>query len=157
MVVLLGRVSLFKVFPFNLFECVCHSFLACKVLLKSQLIVLWEFRTVAFLFMLLRSSNFNFCHFNYTVSWYRLFGFILLGNLCASYSWMCVSFPRLKKFSTILSLSKFSAPLSLLFLLGYTYNVKVSMLEFSQRSQMTLKFFFSFQLGYLPLFSLSVY
>ena len=46
-----------------------------------------------------------------------LFGFFLFG-LCASWTWMSVSFLRLGKFSGIISSSKFSAPFSLSSLSG---------------------------------------
>lgn len=42
-----------------------------------------------------------------------LFGFLLLGTLCASWTWISVSFPRLEMFSAITSSNKFSAPFSL--------------------------------------------
>ena len=46
-----------------------------------------------------------------------LFGLILYGNLSASQAWVTVSFPRLGKFSAIMSSNMFSSPLlSLLFL-----------------------------------------
>ena len=41
-----------------------------------------------------------------------LLGFILPGTLCASWTWLTISFPTLGKFSTIISLSIFSGPFS---------------------------------------------
>ena len=43
----------------------------------------------------------------------NLFGFILFGTLYASCTWMSVSFPRLGKFSAIISSNRFSVPFSL--------------------------------------------
>uniref|UniRef100_A0A9L0TV09 Uncharacterized protein n=1 Tax=Equus caballus TaxID=9796 RepID=A0A9L0TV09_HORSE len=42
-----------------------------------------------------------------------LFGLLLFGALCASWTWMSVSFLRRGKFSSIISTNEFSAPLSL--------------------------------------------
>ena len=41
-----------------------------------------------------------------------LFGFILYGTLCASWTWLTVSFPTLGKFSTTISSNLFSGPFS---------------------------------------------
>ena len=42
----------------------------------------------------------------------NLFGLILLGTLCSSWTWLSVSFPRLGKFSVMTSSNMFSAPFS---------------------------------------------
>ena len=47
----------------------------------------------------------------------NLLRFILFGDLCASWTWIPLSFPRLGKFSAIISSNRFSAPFSLSFLL----------------------------------------
>ena len=47
-----------------------------------------------------------------------LFGLILNGTLCASWTWMTVSFPMLGKFSAIMSPNMFSALFPFSFLLG---------------------------------------
>ena len=44
------------------------------------------------------------------------FGLILCGIICASQTWVTLSFPRLAKFLTIMSSDMFSGPFSLLFL-----------------------------------------
>ena len=53
-----------------------------------------------------------------------LFGFILYGTLCASWTWVNVSFPRLGKFSAIISSNIFSGPF--LFSFWDLYNVNIS-------------------------------
>lgn len=58
----------------------------------------------------------------------KLFGFILLGTLSASWTWLNVSFPRLGKFSPIISPSNFSAPFSL-FSSWVPCNVNVNILD----------------------------
>ena len=57
----------------------------------------------------------------------NLFVFILLG-LCASWTWMSVSFPRLEKFSAIIS-SVFFFPLFSLFLFWEPYNMNANTLD----------------------------
>ena len=55
--------------------------------------------------------------------------FILYGTLCASWTWMTISFPMLGKFSTIISSNIFSDPFSFLFFFWDPYNSNVG--EFS--------------------------
>ena len=45
-----------------------------------------------------------------------LFELILFGSLCASWTWMSISFPRLGKLSAIMSSNTFSGPFSFLLL-----------------------------------------
>ena len=59
------------------------------------------------------------------------FGFILFGAVCVSWIQMSVSYPRLGKFSAIMSSNKFSPFLSVFFFLN-PYNVNVSMLVVSE-------------------------
>ena len=53
-----------------------------------------------------------------------LLGFILPGTLCASWTWLTISFPMFGKFSGIISSNIFSGPFSLL-LLGPQHNVNI--------------------------------
>ena len=86
-----------------------------QFLLKNQLTTLWEFPcmlSVAFPLLLLISSTFNCCHFDYSMSWcILLWVYPVWNSLC--FLWVTVSFPRLGKFSAILSSNIFSGPLSL--------------------------------------------
>ena len=45
------------------------------------------------------------CQFNYNMSWSG-YAFVFMGVLCASWTWISVSFPKLEKFSTIISSKK---------------------------------------------------
>ena len=54
------------------------------------------------------------------------FGFILLGTLCDSWTWLTISFPMFGKFSAIMSSNIFSSPFFLcLFFFWYPYNANV--------------------------------
>lgn len=53
-----------------------------------------------------------------------LFGFTLFETLCASWTWMSVSLPRLGKLSAIISLNKVSVPFSFFSFWG-SYNKNV--------------------------------
>ena len=85
-------------------------------MLKSQVIVLWEvpckqnscFSLVAFKILF----SFNFCHFNYNVSWCGPLWIELVGNFLCFLN-LNVSFSRLGKFSATVASNKFSAPFSL--------------------------------------------
>ena len=79
---------------------------------KTKLMVLWEFPCmlpVVFVLLPLKFSFsiFTFFYFNYNMTQCGIFEFILSGTLCTS-------FPRLGRFSTIISSNKFSALFSLL-------------------------------------------
>ena len=54
-----------------------------------------------------------------------LLGFILPGTLCASWTWVTISFPMLGKFSTIISSNIFSELFCSLFSFWDPYNVNV--------------------------------
>ena len=71
---LLGRVFLVAIFSLSSLYIYCTTpSWPAKFLLKTQLIVFWEFLYllfVAFLLLLLVFFFFNFCHFDYNVSLY---------------------------------------------------------------------------------------
>ena len=108
-----------KFFSFHLFKYVyCHSLLSCRIsaersavnLLGVPLYVICHFSLVAF-------SNFSlsliFANLITMCLSVFLLGFILYGTLCASWTWVAISFPVLGKFSTIISSNVFSGPFSL--------------------------------------------
>ena len=96
----------------------CHSLLACGAsaeksvvyLMGVPLYVICHFSLVAF-------SNFSlsliFVNLITVCLGVFLLGFILPGTLCASWTWVTVSFPRLGKFLTVISSNIFSGPFSL--------------------------------------------
>ena len=100
----------------------------------------------------------SFCHFKDRVScngppWVEFWG----GNLCASWIWISVSFPRLGKFSAIISSNKFSAAFSLSSLSGTPIILMLLCLMESLSSLSLFSFYIillslSFvQLNYFPL------
>ena len=54
-----------------------------------------------------------------------LLGFILYGTLCASWTWLTISFSMLGKFSTIISSKIFLIPFLFLFFFWNSYNLNV--------------------------------
>ena len=70
-----------------------------------------------------------------------ILGFILPGTLCASWTWLTVSFPMLGTFSAITSSNIFSGPFSLL-LLGPPILQMLAHLMLSQRSLRWSTYFF---------------
>ena len=56
-------------FPFSILNGSCCSFLVSKFLQKNQLIALWGFPCVLFAASPLLLLIYNFCHFDYNVSW----------------------------------------------------------------------------------------
>ena len=109
-------------FPFITLNISCHSLLACRVsaeesavnLMGVPLYVICHFSLVAF-------NNFSlsliFVSLITACLGVFLLGFILPGTLCASWTWVAISFPMLGNFSAIISSNIFSGPFSL-FLLG---------------------------------------
>ena len=70
-----------------------------------------------------------------------LLGFILLGTLCASWTWLTISFPMSGKFSAIISSNIFSGPFSLISTFGTPIMPVLVHLMLSQRSLSCLHFF----------------
>ena len=95
----------------------CCSLLACRVsveksadnLMGVPLYVICHFPLVAFDILSLPLIFVSSSIMHLVVF---LLGFILPGTLCASWTWLTISFPRLWKFSNIISLSIFSGPFS---------------------------------------------
>ena len=110
-----------RFFPFITLSISCHSLLACRVsaeksavnLLGVPLYVICRFSLAAF-------NNFSlrliFACLIIMCLGVFLLGFILYGTLCTSWTWVAISFPRLGKFSTLISSNIFSGPFSLLLL-----------------------------------------
>ena len=100
-----------KFFPFSTLSISCHCTMTCKFvkfLLKILLIILLGFFSM---WLVIFSSFAAFKIISLTsailivMTWVHLFG-----ALCASCTWMSVSFPRLGKFSAIISSNKSSVP-----------------------------------------------
>ena len=101
---------------------------------RNQLITLWEFPCTLF-FSLIDFSTFSLpliCQF-ITVSAYSSLNLSFLG-LCASWTWVTVSFPMLEKFLAIVSSKISSGPFSLSLFFWDPYNANVSAFTIVQRS-----------------------
>ena len=130
-----------RFFPFITLNVSCHSLLACRVsaeksggnLMGLPLYVICRFPLVAFNNFSLSLILVNLI--TVCLSMF-LFGLVLPGTLCASWTWVAVSFPKLGKFSTIISSNIFSGSFSLSLLLWDPYNVNIgtfiAVLEVSQ-------------------------
>ena len=108
----------------------CHSLLACRVstgrsavnLMGIPLCVVCCFSRAAFNIFslyLIFDSLINIC-----LGVFHL-GFFLYGTLCASWTWLTISFPILGKFSTIISSDIFSAPFFFSSFFWDPYNLNV--------------------------------
>ena len=77
---------------------------------RNMLTVLWEFMGIsAFILLLLRFFIFNFCHYLIMMCLVVVsFMSNLFGTLCASWTYMSISFSKLWKFSFITFSNKFS-------------------------------------------------
>ena len=115
-----------------------------EFLLRNQLITLWELPCILFITFNIFSLSLIFVSLiAVCLSMFHL-GFILPGTLCASWTWVTVSFPMLGKFSAIISSNVFSGPFSLSSPSG---NPLMRMLVCSVLSQRFLRlssFFYSF-------------
>ena len=118
-----------RFFPFITLNISCHYLLACRLsaeqstvnLMGVPLYIICHFSLVAF-------NNFplSLIFVNLIIMHLGMFllGFILPGTLCASWTWVAISFPMLGNFSTIISSNIFSVPFSL-FSFWDPYNVNV--------------------------------
>ena len=112
-----------RFFPFSTLNIFCHSLLACRVPAERSavkhmglpLYVTCCFSLAAFNILslcLIFVSLISMCFGMF------LLGFILFGTLCASWTWLTISFSTLGKFSTIISSKIFSYLSFSLLLLG---------------------------------------
>ena len=119
----------------------CHSLLACRVsaersavnLTGIPLYVICYFSLAAFNIFslyLIFDSLINMCLGVF------LLGLILYGTLCASWTWLTISFPMLGKFSTIVSSNIFSDPF---FFTSYSGTSRIRMLVRLMLSQRSLR------------------
>ena len=107
-----------RFFPFIALNISCHSLLACRVsveksadsLMGVPLYVICHFSLVAFNTL---SLSLTFVSLITMCLGVFLLGFILPGTLCASWTWLTISFPMFGKFSSIITLNVFSGPFSL--------------------------------------------
>ena len=109
----LGNCSILscRFFPFITLNISCHSLLTCSVSVDKLADYLLGFLCMlSFISCCLWYfiSVFTFCQFGYYVSWCAPIGFILPGTLCASWTWLTISFPMLGKFSVIMFCSFWS-------------------------------------------------
>ena len=117
---MLGRLSwsCYSFFLFITLNISCYSFLACRVsaeksantLMGVPLYVICCFSLVAFNILsltLIFVSLITVCLGVFPL------GFILPETLCASWTWLTISFPMFGKFSSIITLNVFSGPFSL--------------------------------------------
>ena len=105
-----------KFFPFSTLNISCHSLWPPDFLLKDQLLNVWVFPCmplvasplllliIFFLCVLVFVSLISMCLGVF------LLRFILYGTLCASWTWLTISFSILGNFSTIISSKIFSCP-----------------------------------------------
>ena len=104
-----------RFFPFSTLNISCHSLLVCRVSAERSAVKYMGFPLYV-------TCCFSLAAFN-ILSFYLVFvslismclgvfllGFILYGTLCASWTWLTISFSMLGKFSTIISSKVFSYP-----------------------------------------------
>jgi len=102
--------------PFGTLNISCHSLLACRVSAERSTVKSMGFPLyVTCCFSLASFSYLSLCSvFVSLISMFFgmfLLGFILYGPLCASWTWLTISFSILGKISTIISSKIFSYPL----------------------------------------------
>ena len=119
--------SFWRFFPFITLNISCHSLPVCRIsvekladtLMGVLLYVICCFSLVSFNILSLSLIFISLITMCLSVFF---FGFILPGTLCTSWIWLIISFPKLGKFSAIISSNRF---LSLLFSFWNPYNVNV--------------------------------
>ena len=125
----------------------CHSLLACRVSAEKSAVNLMGVP----LYVICYFSLFAFNNFSLSLIFVNLItmclgmfllGFILPGTLCASWTWVAISFPMLGKFSTLISSNIFSGPFSLSFPSGTRIMRMLLRLMLSQRSLRLSSFLF---------------
>jgi len=97
-----------RLFSFIILSMSCHSLLASRVSLERSAVILMEIPLCVICCFSL--AAFNICSLclifvnliNMCLGVFHL-GFILLGTLWVSWTWVIISFPILGKFSTIIS------------------------------------------------------
>ena len=102
-----------RFFPFSTLNISCHSLLACRVSAERSAVKHMGFPLyVTCCFSLAAFNILSLCLvFVSLISMCLgmfLLGFILYGTLCASWTWLTISFSMLGKFSTIISSKVFS-------------------------------------------------
>ena len=135
-----------RFFSFITLNISCHSLLACRVsveksadnLMGVPLDVVCHFSLVDFnisSLSLIFTSLITMCLSGF------LLGFILLGTLCASWTWLTIFFPMLGKFSASITSNIFSDPFSLSSPSGTSIMKMLVHLMLSQRSLRLFSFF----------------
>ena len=102
-----------RFFPFITLNISCHSLLACRVSAERSAVILIGiplYIVCWFSFAAFNSSSLYliFDSLIHMCLGVLLLGFVLYWTLCASWSWLTISFPMLVKFSTVISVNIFS-------------------------------------------------
>ena len=155
MINLLGRVLGCGFFHFTTLNILCHCPWSAEFLLKSHDCLMGvplytaHCFSLAALKVLFLSSILAIVSITYLCV--DLFGFILFGTFYASWAWVSVSFPRLRKVLATISSNKFSATFPLSSPSGTSIMWMLLYLMLSQKSLKLLSFkknfFFLFRLG----------
>lgn len=108
-----------------------QSLLVCKVFTKKLNLYSYESSLVSnqlFFFFYFKILFLTF-HISFIMCLsVGLFGFIMFGTFCASWTWMSVFFAKLGNISAIIFSNRFSF-LSLSLLLWYSYNANINMID----------------------------
>ena len=104
-----------RLFPFSTLNLSCHSPLAYRVSAERSAVEPMGFPLYVTCCISLAAFNILslclvFASLIGVCLGVFLLGFILCGTLCASWTWLTISFPMLGKFSTLISLKIFSYP-----------------------------------------------